>query len=241
MSVKRVLAAVAAVVTVGAVAFVFRAPLAPVLQRLRGEKTVADRLVEFGDAARGRLAADFARVGVVYPPTRIVLVGLKQERRLEVWLVQGPGPRLLKTYPILAASGKAGPKLREYDMQVPEGVYEIESLHPNSAFHVALRVGYPNSFEKAKARIDNRNELGSDIMIHGSRASIGCVAMGDEAAEELFVLAADVGIKNVELVLCPVDFRVRELPQDTPGLPDWAPELYALIKQELAKLKENGS
>jgi murein L,D-transpeptidase YafK len=169
-----------------------------------------------------------------------VLVGLKQERLLEVWVSQESGPKLLKTYPILAASGKAGPKLRENDMQVPEGIYEIESLHPNSAFHVALRVGYPNSFEKAKARIDNRNELGSDIMIHGSRASIGCVAMGDEAAEELFVLAADVGIKNVELVLCPVDFRVRELPQDTPGLPDWAPELYALIKQELAKLRETG-
>jgi hypothetical protein len=37
---------------------------------------------------------------------------------------------------------------------------------------------------------DGRKNLGSNIMIHGKNCSVGCLAMGDEAAEELFVLAA---------------------------------------------------
>ena len=33
-------------------------------------------------------------------------------------------------------SGTLGPKLREGDRQVPEGLYGIESLNPNSLFHL---------------------------------------------------------------------------------------------------------
>lgn len=43
-------------------------------------------------------------------------------------------------------------------------------------------------------------------MIHGKRCSVGCLAMGDEAAEDLFVLAAETGIENVSIILSPVDF-----------------------------------
>lgn len=75
----------------------------------------------------------------------------------------------IKSYPILAASGSIGPKLRESDMQVPEGVYQIESLNPNSQFHLSLRVNYPNEFDREQARIDGRAQLGGDIMIHGSQ------------------------------------------------------------------------
>src|SRR5690606_33287906 len=99
-------------------------------------------------------------------------------------------------YPVLAASGQAGPKLREGDRQVPEGFYAIESLHPNSRFHLALRVNYPNQSDRQRAAEDGRTNLGGDIMIHGSNASVGCLAMGDPAAEDLFVLVADVGIQN---------------------------------------------
>lgn len=34
-------------------------------------------------------------------------------------------------------------------------------------------------------------------MIHGKNCSIGCLDMGDEAAEDLFVLAAKTGIDNI--------------------------------------------
>ena len=54
---------------------------------------------------------------------------------------------------------------------------------------------------------DGREQLGGDVMIHGMVASIGCLAVGNEAAEDLFVLAAWFGIDNLRVVICPTDFR----------------------------------
>lgn len=208
-----------------------------VLMLQKGRKTVAQRVSEFGSVVHSRLHPDFQRVAVAYPPQRIVLVGLKQERVLEVWVAgEAGGFRLLKKYPILAASGTLGPKLAEGDGQVPEGLYKIESLNPNSLFHLALRVNYPNDFDKAKAAAEGRANPGSDIMIHGKAASIGCLAMGDEAAEDLFVLAAETGIERITVILSPVDFRTRNIPSNLPGLPPWTSELYASIRAELFKL-----
>ena len=70
-------------------------------------------------------------------------------------------------------------------------------------------------------------------MIHGKDCSIGCLAMGDEAAEDLFVLAVQAGIDNVSVILSPVDFRLRDLPKDTPTTPAWTQDLYGKIRQEL--------
>ena len=125
-------------------------------------------------------------------------------------------------------------------MQVPEGLYRIESLNPNSTYHLALRVNYPNQFDKARGKLDAREDLGCDIMIHGKDCSIGCLAMGDKAAEDLFILAAKAGIRNVSVILTPVDFRVRELPGNMPPVPDWTPELYQQVETELIKLKHSG-
>ena len=135
-----------------------RRPVVAVIQVLRGKKTVADRVEQFGAVVRERLAPEFERIGVAYPPESITLVGIKQENLLEVW-VSDP-PKLLKSYPILGASGGLGPKLQEGDMQVPEGLYRIESLNPNSMYHLALRVNYPNQFDKAKGKLDGREDLG---------------------------------------------------------------------------------
>jgi hypothetical protein len=44
-------------------------------------------------------------------------------------------------------------------------------------------------------------------MIHGGAASVGCLAIGDRAAEELFALVAQTGLDNVELIISPWDFR----------------------------------
>ena len=123
-------------------------------------------------------------------------------------------------------------------MQVPEGLYRIESLNPNSLYHLALRVDYPNQLDKAKGKLDGRADLGGDIMIHGKDCSIGCLAMGDEAAEELFVLTAETGIENITVILSPVDFRTGELPARMPAVPDWTPELYDSIRLELKKLEK---
>lgn len=95
--------------------------------------------------------------------------------------------RFLFAYHILAASGTVGPKLREGDEQVPEGIYSISGLNPNSQFHLSLRVDYPNTNDRQQAQLESRTNLGQDIMIHGRAASIGCLALGDEAAEDLFI------------------------------------------------------
>lgn len=241
MGQKKQLILLLVLVTVGCV-MLARRPLIRLaiggFQTLKGKKTVEERVAEFGPAVRARLAADFKRIGLDYPPRRLKLVGLKHERRLEVWVAGEATPFvLLKTYPILAASGDIGPKLREGDRQVPEGVYAIESLNPNSLFHLSLRVNYPNEQDRARAQADGRTDLGGDIMIHGGTSSVGCLAMGDPAAEDLFILAADVGLPNTSVLLCPVDFRIRDLPADRPASPAWTAERYEKLRAELEALK----
>jgi hypothetical protein len=72
-------------------------------------------------------------------------------------------------------------------------------------------------------------------MIHGRAVSVGCLAMGDEAAEDLFVLAALTGVKNIEVILSPVDLRVRDLSQLPDGVPTWTADRYARVKEALAR------
>ncbi|MDD5707448.1 MAG: hypothetical protein PHR35_16110 [Kiritimatiellae bacterium] len=209
-----------------------------IIKFVKGKKTVGDRVSQYGNAVHTRLAPLFASVKVAYPPRRVTLVGLKSERRFQVWVSGDDGKWThLCDYPILGMSGVLGPKLREGDMQVPEGLYKLESLNPNSLYHLALRVNYPNSQDRLWGKQDGRSELGSDIMIHGKTCSIGCLAMGDQASEDLFVLAADTGIDNVSIILSPVDFRTQRLPAQMAPLPPWSVDLYETIKKELQKLE----
>ncbi len=199
--------------------------------------TVESRVAEFGDAVRARLLPSFERAGIVYPPATLTLVAIKDQKILEVYAGNaGDRPVTVCSYPVLRASGDPGPKLQEGDCQVPEGVYAVENLNPNSRFHVALRVNYPNSKDRQRAREENRSNLGSDIMIHGGSASIGCLAMGDQAAEDLFVLAALTGIRNVTLIFAPTDFRKNPDFEIPPGTPAWTGTLYEEIKRTLKPL-----
>jgi hypothetical protein len=204
---------------------------------LGGRGTVAKRLKQCGAPVKKRLKPYFRKAGVKYPPGWIVLVGLKKERRLELYAGDGRrNLRFIKAYPVLAASGCSGPKLRQGDKQVPEGLYRIQALNPNSRYHLSLRLNYPNRFDRAMGKQDKRWKLGGDIMIHGNSVSAGFLAMGDVAAEEIFVLAARTGLKRIRLIFSPVDFRKRDVPFTLFGLPTWTDKLYAHIKRELGKL-----
>lgn len=203
-----------------------------------GQKTVAQRVAQFGSAVDQRLNPSFAAQGVSYPPERLVFVGIKKDNQLEVYAAgKSQELRLIRTYPILCASGKLGPKLKEGDRQVPEGLYAIQLLNPNSLYHLSLRVNYPNDFDRAQAAKDGRTELGGDIMIHGKNVSIGCLAMGDEVAEDLFILAARTGIKNIRVILTPVDFRKETVTAAQLSQPAWVQELYATVARELTALQ----
>ena len=202
-----------------------------------GEHTVETRLAEIGGKARAHWKRYFDGAGILYPPASVVLVVFKRERRVEVYAGTSPyHPVLLRQVAITAASGNPGPKLREGDRQVPEGVYEIEALNPNSMFHLALRLAYPNTFDQLMAAQDRRERLGGSIMIHGGEQSIGCVAVGDEAIEDLFVIAADAGIENVSVVIVPRDFRRTGETGLMPGQPTWVHELYAELDLRLRSL-----
>lgn len=245
MRVRRIhllLFALAALVAAAALAPRPRAAAAALAAGAKGQASVADRLAQYSPLARERLRPGFTAAGVAYPPPEVVLVGLKDERRLEVWGRAASGRfRQVATYPILAASGALGPKLREGDCQVPEGIYRIESLNPNSRFHLSLRLNYPNAFDLKHAREEGRDRPGGDIMIHGDRCSIGCLAMGDLAAEDLFVLAADTDVSNLTVILSPVDFRQREMPPVAGELPAWTAELYRTVREALARLTDAGT
>lgn len=202
---------------------------------MAGQFTTGDRIDAFGDAARTRMRPAFSQAGVPYPPGKVALVALKATRTLTLYAAASSGDmKRIATYPVLGQSGNPGPKLREGDRQVPEGIYRIEGLNPNSNFYVSLRLNYPNDFDREKAAADGRTEPGSDIYLHGGRASVGCLAMGDEAAEELFTLAADVGLGNIMVVIAPDGAcRPESLPE---GAPDWLPELYENIRSALVGL-----
>ncbi|HVF35658.1 MAG TPA: L,D-transpeptidase family protein [Candidatus Saccharimonadia bacterium] len=204
------------------------------LTKMHGGYTVAERVEQYGEQVLARLEPDFANTGLAYPPRYVALVAFKDAKRLELHAKGSSADawRRVREYPILAASGRAGPKLREGDRQVPEGIYRLESLNPNSRYHLALRLDYPNAFDRRMAALEGRIALGGDIMIHGNAVSIGCLAIGDEAAEDLFVLAALAGKENVEIIVAPTDLRVSAF-APRPEDPSWIPVLYEEILTSL--------
>lgn len=198
--------------------------------------TVDERLAQFGSAVAARLAPDFRRAGLPYPPREIALIAFKDQTRLELYgrAASDEEWRFVREYAVEGASGTLGPKLAAGDRQVPEGIYRAELLNANSRFHLSIRLDYPNEFDRRMAAAEGRSNLGSDIMIHGGSSSVGCLAMGDSAAEELFVLAALVGKENVRIVISPTDFHGGVAAAITAlSLPVWAAELYATIQSEL--------
>jgi murein L,D-transpeptidase YafK len=112
----------------------------------------------------------------------ILMRVFKEEAELEVWKQDATGRfQLLKVFPICRWSGDIGPKEHEGDRQTPEEFYTItpELMSPNSNFYLAINPGFPNAFDKAKARD------GSFLMIHGDCSSSGCYSMTDEQMGEI--------------------------------------------------------
>ena len=173
---------------------------------------------------------------IIYPK-KLTLIGLKNEQLLEVWGELNGKQVHIKTYPFTAFSGQLGPKFKEGDRQIPEGIYGISYLNPNSKFHLSMRVNYPNNFDKEMAKKEGRNNLGGDIMIHGSNRTIGCVPIGDDNIEELYFLAQKVGIENIKVILSPIDFRLTDVRIKTKKHP-WMKKLYSNIKKSMLPYKE---
>lgn len=112
----------------------------------------------------------------------------KEESQLEIWKARDDGRfHHLKTYPICAWSGTLGPKVVHGDKQSPEGFYTVSAgqMNPNSQFHLAFNVGFPNSYDRANGH------TGDALMVHGDCRSAGCYAMTDALIEEIYIIARE--------------------------------------------------
>ena len=115
----------------------------------------------------------------------------KASKELELWVQARQQFRLFRRYTICAASGTLGPKEQEGDLQSPEGFYVVtpEQMNPDSHYHLAFDLGYPNVYDQAYGR------TGSALMVHGNCVSAGCYAMTDTDIEEIYTLA-DAALRN---------------------------------------------
>jgi murein L,D-transpeptidase YafK len=119
----------------------------------------------------------------------------KEESELEVWKMRDNGRFYhFKTYPICNWSGDIGPKVKYGDRQAPEGFYTVtrEQMNPDSKFHLAFNLGYPNAYDKSHRR------TGEFLMVHGKCQSAGCYAMTDALIEEIYAIAREAFIGGQE-------------------------------------------
>jgi murein L,D-transpeptidase YafK len=216
----------------------FAAAVALAKGRVAPKATVEDRVRTYEAGAVARLASALQAKGFSYPLKGFTLLAIKDASVLQLFGYDPSGHAVhIKDYAVLAESGTVGPKLREGDKQIPEGIYKVSSLNPNSLYHLSLRLNYPNEFDRKMAARDERKELGGDIMIHGKDVSIGCIAVGDPAIEEIFCLAARADLKNIRIVIVPTDWRVKPFKPAAISGPSWVPELYATLKKEIDLLR----
>ena len=228
MAKSRIFLVIACVVTLCTVgAYTYARPYwMPVYHALMGKQSLQSVIDHYGLAARDRLNLYFQNAGANYPPSVITLLAIKAEKKVELWVEEQGKPVYIRAYEVKAASGELGPKLREGDRQVPEGIYQLEYLNPNSAYHLSMKLNYPNAFDRKHAAQEGRMQPGTNIFIHGKAVSIGCLAMGDEAIEELFVLVADTGKGNVTVAIAPMDPRNGDILFLAENKAAWISELY---------------
>ena len=111
---------------------------------------------------------------------------------------------VLKTYRVALGRGGTDPKVQAGDNRVPDGEYRIVGRNPHSAFHRALKLGYPTPDQVRQAQSRGVNP-GGDIMVHGIRNGLGwvgslqrqvdwtkgCIAVTDREIEEIWRIVPD--------------------------------------------------
>ena len=167
----------------------------------------------------GDLAAIGARLGAP-----MLLRVFKLEREVEVW-VQPEDQQtfvLFRIFPICFYSGKLGPKVKEGDMQSPEGFYFVgpAQMRAKSQYHRAIDFAFPNDYDAAQGY------TGTELLIHGNCVSSGCYAMTDPFVEQLFELGsatAATAAQGFWIHAFPFHMTVEALAgqQDSPWLGFW--------------------
>ncbi|HEY9005234.1 L,D-transpeptidase family protein [Ohtaekwangia sp.] len=114
----------------------------------------------------------------------------KKEMKLEVWVREQDKEQysLLTVYPFCTFSGSIGPKRKEGDLQIPEGIYQINHFNPQSNFHLSLGINYPNASDRI---LSDPRHPGGAIYIHGNCVTVGCIPITDDKIKELYILAVE--------------------------------------------------
>ena len=207
-------------------------PIRLVQSKLKSKPTTQEVVTHLSKKVENQLQPKLKNAGFNSLPSKILMIAYKEEQILKVYGHKNNLWTLIKTYPFTATSGRLGPKLKEGDKQIPEGIYKIEYLNPASLYYLSMKVDYPNAFDRKKGKQDKRTDLGSDIFIHGKAATIGCIPIGDAAIEELFIMAEAAIANEIKVIIAPRDFtQGKSYPQIESV--DWAEELYDLIRHEL--------
>ena len=149
-----------------------------------------------------------------YGGFQVFLRAFKKEQNLEVWIKQKGKEEfiLLHTYAFCSSSGTLGPKRKEGDLQIPEGIYHINHFNPVSNFYLSLGVNYPNASDNI---LSDKQHPGGSIYIHGNCVTIGCIPITDDKIKELYVLAVEAknnGQENIPIHIFPdrLDMGVLE-------------------------------
>jgi len=156
--------------------------------------------------------AYFKEKNIKYNGFRLFIRAFKKEQKLETWVLEEGKETyaLLHTYDFCAVSGKLGPKRKEGDLQIPEGVYSINHFNPQSNFYLSLGVSYPNASDRI---LSDQKHPGGNIYIHGNCVTIGCIPLTDDKIKELYVLAVQArGTQdNIPVHIFPAKLSSAEL------------------------------
>ncbi len=88
----------------------------------------------------------------------------KSDRSL--WLVRN-GEKA-EQFGVRLGQNPEGHKVRRGDKRTPEGSYHIEWRNPESKYYRSFKISYPNTIDKAKAKLAMRDP-GDNIFIHGTK------------------------------------------------------------------------
>lgn len=220
------------------VLYLFKNQIIDLFFSLKEKQTIESVVEKYISKVKASLKNDFEKNNLSLNDFEMGILAFKKEQLLEIYVRKNETEnwKLLKKYNFTAFSGEIGPKLNNGDNQIPEGIYQMEYLNPNSRFHLSIKVSYPNSFDLEKAKLDKRTDLGGDIMIHGKSATIGCIPVGDKNIEEIFILATKAKNKKFPIIIAPHDFRTNKTFPEIVGI-SWDNELYKKISDELNNFK----
>lgn len=132
----------------------------------------------------------FSEKNLSFDKFQLFIRAFKKEQLVEVWVKEKGKEEftLLHTYDYCTTSGVLGPKRKEGDLQIPEGVYHINHFNPQSNFYLSLGLNYPNASDKI---LSHATKPGGSIYIHGNCVTIGCIPITDDKIKELYVLAVE--------------------------------------------------